>query len=557
MWHVFHCKVVAACLVLAATQVEAARPPHIVFALADDLGWNNVGFQQLLSSPELAPEVRTPTIDELARTGLRLDRMYSFKYCSPSRSSFLSGRLPLHVTQNNNNNLVTNPGGADLRMELLPQRLREVANYSTAIVGKWHVGARSQDNLPVNRGFDTHFGFLKGGEDHQNQHSEDDDGPGTGSISVVDLWRDTEPAYGENGTFSTFIYAREASRVVRAHAAQMHVSGQYKPLFLFLSWQAAHTPLEVPPGWSVRPVENDTQAKTRAHMNALVEILDQGMQNVTETLRETGMWNDSLVIFQADNGGWIQNNFGGNNFPLRGGKVSDFEGGVRNIAVLNGGWLDDNLRGTVNTGLAHICDWYATFEGIATRSIGALTAESTDGRNNDGAIDYAHHLLGGESTGDVPPSDSIDLWSTLIVPNATSNNRTEVPLSFCDAKAACDSPGGLGDAALISGHWKIVLGSQGGLGWHQGPRFPNASTAAVAPPADAGCVDECLFDVFEDPGELHNLREQNSTVFDELKARLDAIGQTTFQTNYSTAQNCVNAADSAAAHHGFLAPRCS
>eukprot|EP00750_Incisomonas_marina_P008916 INCI15739.1.p1 GENE.INCI15739.1~~INCI15739.1.p1 ORF type:complete len:339 (+),score=51.19 INCI15739.1:177-1193(+) len=303
------------------TTTAPDAPPHIIFALADDLGMNNVGFRQKLASPELEPEVRTPTIDALAANGLLLDRMYSFKYCSPTRSSFLSGRLPLHVTQNNNNNLVTNPGGADLRMQLLPQRLKEVGGYNTSLVGKWHVGARSADNLPINRGFDQHFGFLKGGEDHQNQHSNDND-EGKRPISVVDLWRDRQAAENENGTFSTIMYAREAVRVIRDHGAALRDgSPDHGRLFMFLSWQAAHTPLEAPPGWPLRHVPNDTATATRAHMNALVEVLDQGMLNVTNALKESGMWNETLLVFQADNGGWIQNDYGGNNFPLRGGKV--------------------------------------------------------------------------------------------------------------------------------------------------------------------------------------------------------------------------------------------
>ena len=124
----------------------------------------------------------------------------------------MSGRLPLHVTQNNNNNLVTNPGGADLRMTLLPERLR-AAGYRTAMTGKWHVGARSNSNLPIARGFDSHFGFLKGGEDHITQQSSD------GNRTFVDLWRDHGPAFGENGTFSTYMYTREAVRVINEHAS--------------------------------------------------------------------------------------------------------------------------------------------------------------------------------------------------------------------------------------------------------------------------------------------------------------------------------------------------
>ena len=242
-----------------------ARPPNIILALADDLGWNNVGWRN--------PELRTPVIDNLRATGVDLQRLYVFKYCSPTRSSILSGRLPLHVTQNNKNNEVTNPGGVDLRMTMLPERLK-AAGYRNAMVGKSHLGARSVANLPINRGFDSHFGFLKGGEDHLTQRSDD------GGLSFVDLWRDRGPAYGENGTFSTFLYAREAVRVIEAHAAlnrreRREGAPTVTPLFMCmracgsnsqasrapsvccsrvlccgtdLAWHAVHTPLEVPPG---------------------------------------------------------------------------------------------------------------------------------------------------------------------------------------------------------------------------------------------------------------------------------------------------------------------
>ena len=166
-------------LSLFLVAAQPAKKPHIIMMLADDLGWNNIGFHQAQHGKA---EIRTPTIDALASSGLQMERMYAYKYCSPSRSSFLSGRLPIHVTQNNKNNDITNPGGADLRMTLIPEQLRK-AGYRNSLVGKWHVGARSTENLPIERGFDSHFGFLKGGEDHQNQHSND------GNIIFVDLWR--------------------------------------------------------------------------------------------------------------------------------------------------------------------------------------------------------------------------------------------------------------------------------------------------------------------------------------------------------------------------------
>lgn len=156
-------------------------------------------------------------------------------------------------------------------------------------------------------------------------------------------------------------------------------------------------------------------------MNALIELLDEGVRNVTEALKRTGMWGNTLLVFQADNGGWIQPNFGGNNWPLRGGKVSDFEGGVRTLGFLNGGWLPKGLRGTRHTGLAHVCDWYATFMDLA----GVAMPQDLDSRG-----------------GAVPGLDSINLWPSLQIPNATATNRTEVPLAFCNEEAECDSPSG-------------------------------------------------------------------------------------------------------------------
>ena len=140
--------------------VTAVSPPHLIMALADDLGWNNIGWRN--------PELATPALDALRASGVELERMYTFKYCSPSRSSLLSGRLPLHVTQNNKNNDVTNPGGADLRMTLLPQKLK-AAGFATAIVGKWHVGLDHPRATPNGRGFDTSKGYLTAAEDHWTQ----------------------------------------------------------------------------------------------------------------------------------------------------------------------------------------------------------------------------------------------------------------------------------------------------------------------------------------------------------------------------------------------------
>ena len=133
--------------------------------------------------------------------------------CGPTRAATLSGRLPFHGNQQNANDLNTT-AGVDLRMTFLPAKLKQ-AGYRTSMIGKSHLGSRSVAHLPINRGFDQHFGFLGGGEDHYTQVSGED--PVVGDL--VDLWRDHAPAFGENGTFSGELYAREAARVIRDHAA--------------------------------------------------------------------------------------------------------------------------------------------------------------------------------------------------------------------------------------------------------------------------------------------------------------------------------------------------
>eukprot|EP00729_Bicosta_minor_P017835 gene17835-30798_t len=164
----------------SVASADPVRKPHIMLVLADDFGWYNIGWRN--------PEIRSPALDGLAKDGIILNRHYTFKYCSPTRSSLLSGRLPLHVNQNNECNLIESRSGIDLRMTLLPAKMKQ-AGYSTHMVGKGHLGARTPANLMINRGFDSHFGFLKGGEDHQTQCLSDADG-----WKGPDLWRNHGPA---------------------------------------------------------------------------------------------------------------------------------------------------------------------------------------------------------------------------------------------------------------------------------------------------------------------------------------------------------------------------
>ena len=155
------------CLVMSESTAAEGKP-NIVFVFVDDLGYSDVGFHN--------PAIKTPNFDKLAKEGLILGRHYVFKYCSPSRASFLTGRWPHHAHQFNIHPDVA--VGTNIKMTMLPAKLKE-AGYSTHIVGKWHQGFFDEKYLPINRGFDTSSGFLNGGEDHFTEKRK----------CAVDFWK--------------------------------------------------------------------------------------------------------------------------------------------------------------------------------------------------------------------------------------------------------------------------------------------------------------------------------------------------------------------------------
>ena len=476
---------VVSVLLLIASQYlesEAADKPHVVFMLVDDWGWANVGYHRDPSTRE----VDTPNIDSLVKEGLELDQHYVYRFCSPSRSALISGRLPIHVNDKNQDIDPYNPSdpvsgyaGIPRKMTGIAAKLKE-AGYATHMVGKWHAGGATPDHLPTGRGFDDSFGYLNGANDYYTEvHGKCNKTP------IVDLWDTDKPATGVNGTgpdnYEEALFAERLQQIVNNHETST-------PLFLYYAPHIVHAPYEVPDRYLKKFSFIDDQS--RQVYTAMVKYLDDIVGNLTTALKQRGLWDNLLFITSSDNGGPIFQ--AANNFPLRGGKYSNFQGGIRVNAFVSGGYLPEKMRGQKTDGYIHLADWYATLCGLA--GVDPTDEEAAKAK--------------------LPPIDSLDVWPLISGQNTTSP-RTDIPTSY---------------DTLISGDYKIITGDVEYGVW-TGPQFPNTTTMSKQIHIFAHCGDGCLFNIKEDPYEYENLATKMPDVLAQMQKKLQKYQATYFNPN--------------------------
>src|SRR5208283_2406728 len=202
--------VLSALGLLPTTPAVAQTKPNIVFILADDLGWKDVGYH--------GSDIKTPNIDELAQTGARFEQFYAQQICTPSRAALMTGRYPLRYGLQMA--VIPSAGKYGLATDefLLPQALKQ-AGYETAIVGKWHLGHADRKYWPRQRGFDHQYGPLLGEIDYftHEQHG------------VVDWFRDNEPV--REAGYATTLLGDAAVKLIEGHDVRT-------PLFLDLAFNA-------------------------------------------------------------------------------------------------------------------------------------------------------------------------------------------------------------------------------------------------------------------------------------------------------------------------------
>lgn len=281
---------------------EERRRPNIIVIVSDDQGYADVGVHGCQDIP-------TPSIDSIAENGVRFtDGYVSCPVCSPTRAGLITGRYQQRFGHEFN----TGPPpqglephvGLPLDQVTLADRLK-AAGYVTGAVGKWHFGIYEHFH-PFKRGFDEFFGFLHGG------HSYIDPGVGTWNP----ILRGTEEV--DEKEYLTDAFSREAVAFIERHPEE--------PFFLYLTYNAVHTPMQAPEKYLERfPHIEDQKRRTYA---AMLSAMDDGIGAVLDKLKELGVYEDTLVFFFSDNGGPTRAN-ASNNEPLRGTKGTMYEGGIR------------------------------------------------------------------------------------------------------------------------------------------------------------------------------------------------------------------------------------
>ena len=339
-----------------------SAPPNIVLIVADDLGWNDVGYHGSKNN-------RTPNIDALAEKGLKLERFYAYPMCNPTRRALMTGRSAVTIQGMAAKAELAN-GHLPLELGTMPQLFRE-AGYQAFMTGKWHLGNQHVDYFPTERGFHSFLGFTNAGIDFFSHIAR-------GGLD----WQRDGKSVREEG-YSTELFTQEAVNRIRGR-------DKTKPMLLYVAYNAVHTPLQAPEKYMDRVADlPEGDGRTYA---AMALAMDDGVGEILAALESEGIDENTLVVFISDNGG----SRAGDNSPLRGGKTQTFEGGIRVPAAV---WMKGRIEGRGATEqYVTMHDWLPTF--AAAADVEVPWAEKLYGKNlwpalSEGrAIDNDEFLIG-------------------------------------------------------------------------------------------------------------------------------------------------------------------
>ena len=363
--------IVTSVLTLAMPAALADDRPNIIVMVADDLGWNDVGFH--------GGDIDTPSLDRLAAEGVELNRFYTTPICSPTRAALMTGRDPIRLGIAYGVIMAWDNNGVHPDEHFMPQSFLH-AGYQTAMVGKWHLGHAQMTYHPNNRGFEHFYGHL---------HTEVGFYPPFANTGGKDFQRNGVSIDGDG--YETFLLAKEASRYIRERDTT-------KPFFMYMPFIAPHTPLDAPQELQDKYKDINTdlqpsrakgtdetrrlaklimQPSARPMYAAVVDGMDQAIGQVLDTLDSEGITDNTIVLFFSDNGGAAYSVGGADNVPLRGGKGETFEGGIRVVSVMR--WPQAIKRSQKLTDIMTVMDVFPTLAEAA--GIDPQNRRKLDGRS--------------------------------------------------------------------------------------------------------------------------------------------------------------------------------
>lgn len=336
-------------LLALGSSLFAAAPPNIIFILADDFGYGDLGCMG-------CTDISTPNIDRLATEGVKFTDFYAnAPVCTPTRTGFMTGRwqqrcglefafgYQVEQFRRVKGAWVPEPDihalGLPLTEITIAQKFK-AAGYTTGAFGKWHLGFKDEYN-PTKRGFDEYFGELLGHADYYKHTYYD----GTYAL------RDGLEPVKRDGYFTDLINER-AVKFIRDHKAA--------PFFMYVPHLAVHAPFEAPDAPETPMVTKESMHHgSRAIYKAMVERIDLGVGQMLAELEKHGLADNTLVVFSSDNGGERYSR----NLPLFHHKATVWEGGIRVPCVMR--WPAKLPKGKVTAQMAITMDLHATFTELA------------------------------------------------------------------------------------------------------------------------------------------------------------------------------------------------
>ncbi|OWA53409.1 Arylsulfatase J [Hypsibius exemplaris] len=489
--------------------------PNIVLIIADDLGHADLGYS------EGNQQTPTPNIDRLAWDGIILNRHYTHQSCSPTRSALMTGKYDFQ-TGLTYPYASGEPYGLPLHHKLLPQYLKDL-NYSTFLLGKWHLGAHTREFYPDQRGFDYWLGYLEGEVDPFHYRTSWL-GPDLGIQGAVKGGRNLY----ENG----FQVAEDCTNnhylphlLTERFEQIIHTYNSSRPFFVYFSTPLPKANSEwngtervnrqfVMPQYAARaPVRAmDNKFAGRKQQIAQIQALDNQVGRITQALEDKGVLDNTIILFMSDNGGapaiaplFHRNH--GSNWPLRMFRGTPFEGGVRNLAFIwSKWWLKRKAIATDQ--LFHVIDWLPTLYDAA-----------------------------GGKLSNLPEMSGVSQWTSLRN-GEKKGPRTEIVASLVRGL------GLLAEEPSTGTLYKLVGGSffnnKSFMGWLRTEGTNATHTMTVKTSVSVNCgnpagvertacrpwIADCLFDLSRDPCETDNIAATNPGMLKTMQDKMRAYNAT-------------------------------